>query len=140
MSNDLKFHLFGNETRQLVYKSLDANTMRGRAIAQNIANVMTPGYQRKEVNFEDKIREAMEKRVTGTNTDDAHIPIDKGIDLSKLEPEVYEPIDTTQPGEVNNVDIDIENAKMAENQLQYQFNVRFASFEKYFAAIKGSAN
>jgi len=138
--NTLEDHLFGNETRQLIYKSLDAGAMRGRAISQNIANVMTPGYQRKEVSFEDKIKEAMEKKVSGTTTDDGHIPIGKGIDLSKITPEVYEPNDPTNPGEVNNVDIDIENAKMAENQIQYQFNIRFASFEKYFAAIKGSAN
>lgn len=140
MSNTLKSFLFGSETRQLVYKSLDANAMRGRAIAQNIANVMTPDYQRKEVSFEEKVREAMEKKVSGRTTDDQHMPIDKGVDLSKLTPEVYEPLDPTNPGEVNNVDIDIENAKMAENQIQYQFNIRFAGFDKYMAAIRGSAN
>ena len=123
----------------MVYKSLDATAMRNRAIANNIANVMTPDYKRKEVDFESKVRDAMEKRVTGSLTDDQHIGIDKGIDLSKLTPEVYEPNDPTRPGEVNNVDIDIESAKLAENQIQYQFNIRFAGFDKYFAAIKGSA-
>lgn len=140
MANTLKSFLFGTTTRQLVYKSLDANAMRGRAIAQNIANVMTPGYQRKEVSFEDKVREAMDKKVSGRTTDDQHLPISRGVDLSKLAPEVYEPLDPTNPGEVNNVDIDIEAAKMTENQIQYQFNVRFAGFDKYMAAIRGSAN
>lgn len=139
MSNTLKTHLFGSTTRQLVYKSLDANAMRGRAIAQNIANVMTPGYERKEVSFEEKVRELLDKKVSGTRTDPEHLRIGKGVDVSKLAPEVYIPNDPTLPGEVNNVDIDIENAKLAENQIQYQFNIRFAGFEKYLAAIKGSA-
>lgn len=139
MDNELKSFLFGGTTRQLVYKSLDANAMRGRAISQNLANVMTPGYQRKEVSFEDKVREAMEKKVSGRTTDEQHLPISRGVDLSKLKPEVYEPKDPTNPGEINNVDVDIEAAKMAENQIQYQFNIKFASFEKYLAAIRGSA-
>lgn len=140
MTSGLKSFLFGSETRQLVYKSLDANAMRGRAISQNLANVMTPGYLRKEVQFEEKVREAMDKKVAGRTTDDLHMEIDKGVDLSKIEPEVYEPDDPTNPGEINNVDVDIEAAKMAENQIQYQFNIRFASFEKYIAAIRGSSN
>jgi len=140
MSIDLNKYLFGTDTRQMVYKSLDANAMRSRAISQNIANVMTPGYRRKDVDFEEKIREAMNKKVAGMVTDPAHFSISRGLDLSKVEAEVYEPQDTTMAGEVNNVDIDMENAKMAENQIQYQFNLRFASFDKYFAAIKGTAN
>ena len=139
MDFDLQKYLFGNDTRQLVYKSLDANATRNRAISQNIANVMTPDYKRKEVNFEDQIREAMDKKVAGVTDQDGQIPINRGMDLSKIKPEVYEPNDPTKPGEVNNVDIDIENAKMAENQIQYEFNIRFASFERYFAAIKGSS-
>lgn len=140
MSLGLKSFLFGSTTRQLVYKSLDANAMRARATAQNLANVMTPGYQRKEVSFEEKVRDAMNKKLTGTTTDDQHMDISKGVDLSKLKPEVYEPKDPTNPGEINNVDVDIEAAKMAENQIQYQFNIRFAGFDKYLAAIRGSSN
>ena len=140
MSINLNKYLFGSDTRQMVYKSLDANTIRSRAISQNIANVLTPGYQRKDVDFEAKIREAMNKKISGNTTDPAHFSISRGLDLSKVIPEVYEPQDPTLPGEVNNVDIDMENARMAENQIQYQFNLRFAGFDKYFAAIKGSAN
>lgn len=139
MSLDLKDYLFGGTTRQLVYKSLDTNMTRSRAIANNIANVQTPGYQRKEVSFEDQVKDLLEKKVSGKTTDDQHIPINRGVDLSQLEAQVYEPEDPTLPGEVNNVDIDMENAKLAENHIQYNFNIRFASFEKYMAAIRGSA-
>lgn len=139
MAVELKNYLFGSTTRQLVYKSLDASMVKSRAIAQNIANVSTPGYQRKEVIFEEKVREALEKKISGTTTDPNHLEIGPGVEIAKIQPEVYEPLDPTLPGEINNVDIDLENAKLAENQIAYQFSLRFASFEKYMAAIRGQA-
>ncbi|MCL2282044.1 MAG: flagellar basal body rod protein FlgB [Fibromonadales bacterium] len=131
--------LFKTDTRMLVYKSLDANAMRGRAIAQNIANAQTPGYNRVEVNFEEQVREAMRKQVEGKTTDDQHMEIGRKASLKKVEPYVFRPNDPTNPGEVNNVDIDIENAKMAENQIQHNYNMQFAGFSKIQAAIKGQS-
>ncbi len=129
--------LFNSDTRMLVYKGLDANAMRGRAIAQNIANAQTPGYQRVEVNFEDQVRDAMRKHVTGTKTDENHMDIGRKASIRKIEPYSFRPDDPTNPGEVNNVDIDIEASKMAENQIEYNYNMQFASFGKIQAAIKG---
>lgn len=134
---DVKSHLFGSATRQLLYKSLDANAMRSRAISQNIANAMTPGYERVEVDFEEQVRRAMKIQVDGTRTDDEHLEIGRKASLKRVDAFSYRPYDPTNPGELNNVDIDIENAKMAENQIQYNFNIEFSGFEKYMAAIKG---
>lgn len=134
---DIKNHLFGSATRQLLYKSLDTNAMRSRAISQNIANTMTPGYERVEVNFEEQVRDAMKKQVDGTRTDEDHLELGRTASLKKVEAFTYRPYDPTNPGEINNVDIDIENAKMAENQIQYDFNIEFSGFAKYQAAIKG---
>jgi flagellar basal-body rod protein FlgB len=129
--------LFNTETRMLVYKALDANAMRGRAIAQNIANVQTPGYQRVEVNFEEQVQAAMKKQVTGTKTDENHMDISRKASIKKIEAYSFRSKDPTNPGEVNNVDIDIENAKMAENQIDQSYNMQFASFSKLNSAIKG---
>jgi len=129
--------LFNSDTRMLVYKGLDANAMRGRAIAQNIANAQTPGYQRVEVNFEEQVRDAMRKHVTGTKTDENHLDIGRKASIKKVEAYSFRPDDPTNPGEVNNVDIDIEASKMAENQIEYNYNMQFASFGKIQAAIKG---
>lgn len=41
--------------------ALDGLMMRQQAITANTANVMTPGYQRKEVNFESQLKEIVEK-------------------------------------------------------------------------------
>ncbi len=137
---DIRNYLFGGATRQIVYKSLDAGALRGKAIAQNLANVMTPGYQRKEVNFEDQLKKAMEVKVPGETTQPGHMEIDKGKRLEAIKPFVYEAKDPTLPGEINNVDVDMEAAKMAENQILYNYAIKFAGFDKMNAAIKGQAS
>lgn len=139
MESELRSYLFGRTTRQLVYKGLDAATQRSRAIAQNTANANTPGYQRKEVSFEEQVREAMQKRVDGRRTDEDHLEIGRKAALKKVEPRVYMPNDPTLPGEINNVDIDLEASKMAENQIHYHFLLRFAGFDRMLSAVKGSA-
>jgi len=137
ISTATRDRLFKTNTRMLVYKSLDASAMRGRAIAQNIANAQTPGYNRVEVNFEDQVRAAMRKQVEGRVTDEKHMEIGRKASIKKVEAYAFRPNDPTKPGEVNNVDIDIENAKMAENQIQHNYNMQFAGFSKIQAAIKG---
>ena len=42
-------------------KAADASWIRNEAIANNIANVDTPGYKRQDVNFEEQLRKAMSK-------------------------------------------------------------------------------
>jgi flagellar basal-body rod protein FlgB len=133
----IRNRLFNTETRMLVYKGLDANAMRGRAYAQNIANAQTSGYKRLEVNFEDQVREAMKKQVTGAKTHEDHLDIGRKASIKKVEAYSYQSSDPTNPGEVNNVDIDIEAAKVAENQIEQNYNMQFASFAKFQAAIKG---
>ncbi len=137
ISTPTRNRLFNTETRMLVYKGLDANAMRGRAIAQNIANAQTPGYRRIEVNFEEQVREAMRKHVEGARTKEEHMEIGRKAAIKRVEAYTYRADDPTNPGEVNNVDIDIENAKVAENQIEQNYNMQFASFGKIQAAIKG---
>ena len=47
--------LFQKAGIQLLNKSLKADSLRHEAISGNIANIGTPGYQRKEVVFEEII-------------------------------------------------------------------------------------
>ncbi len=139
ISMDLRNYIFGTTKRQIIYKSLDASAMRGRAIAQNLANVSTPGYRRKEVSFEDRLREVMDIKVKGKTTNEKHIEISQDQSLKKLNPKVYEPQDPTLPGEINNVDIDLEASKMAENQILYQYALKFAGFNKLNNVISGNS-
>lgn len=53
--------LISNRTIDITKLALDGLMERQKAITANTANVMTPGYQRKEVNFENQLREIIEK-------------------------------------------------------------------------------
>lgn len=114
--------LLNNGTQMLLQRSLDVASLRNEVTADNIANVNTPGFKRKEVIFEDKIRNAM----AGNNnysklslTNDRHIQIqDNNVQLG---PEIKTMDDLSYRNDGNNVDIDVESAKMAKNIILYDF-------------------
>jgi len=135
--DNFKIHsyLFETTKRLAVNKSLDAAMLRSKANAMNISNVDVPGYNRKEVAFEEMLRKCLNRKVDGVQTDDKHIEISKKAAMRKLAPEVYVPVDPAQASGANNVDIDIENAKMAENQILYNYGIKFSSFEKLKSSI-----
>ena len=53
--------LITNRTIEITHLGMNGLMDRQHAIASNIANVMTPGYQRKEVAFESQLAEIQEK-------------------------------------------------------------------------------
>lgn len=52
--------LISTRTIDITKLALDGLMMRQKAVTANIANVMTPDYQRKEVSFEGQLREIIE--------------------------------------------------------------------------------
>jgi flagellar basal-body rod protein FlgB len=126
----LKEALFSRTSIPTVAKSLDACMLRGRAIANNLANVNTPGYERIEVAFESRLRDALdEKKITGSADQPDHMLLGKP-DLSQVEAVAYRSKDPVLPGEINNVDVDEEAAKLAENQMLYMFGIKFIQERK----------
>lgn len=96
--------MFG--TTDLLQKALDATVKRSEVITQNIANVDTPGYQRKDVAFDAYLATYLEKN-------------GKTDTRRSIEPKVY--VDrTVNPYRLdgNTVDIDVEMAYLAENQIK----------------------
>lgn len=137
----LKDAVFSRTSIPAVEKSLDAATLRGRAIAANIANASTPGYQRIEVAFESQLRAALDKRIpAGEGEKPGHLPVGRP-DLERVTPVAYRSEDPTKPGEINNVDIDLEMGKLAENQILFNFGVKLIGARKtdIMSAIKGHA-
>ena len=53
--------LITNRTIEITKLGMDGLLDRQQAISSNIANVMTPGYQRKEVAFESQLAEIIER-------------------------------------------------------------------------------
>lgn len=137
----LKDALFSRTSIPAVEKGLDAAALRSRAIASNIANVATPGYRRIEVEFESQLRAALDKRIPkGEGGKPGHLPAGRP-DLEQVMPKAFRSEDPTKPGEINNVDIDMEMGKLAENQVLFNFGVKLIGARKtdIMSAIKGRA-
>ncbi|HPG37986.1 MAG TPA: flagellar basal body rod protein FlgB [bacterium] len=97
---------------------LDGSSARQRAIADNIANVNTPGYKTKDVNFAELLNSTGSgNSVSVLRSDSRHIALtDNGNEqlIEEDKDSLSEPLSG-----INNVDIDKEMVKAAENQLYY---------------------
>lgn len=97
-------------------KAADASWTRESAIANNVANVDTPGYKRQDVNFQDILARELKSSQYST----LQQAVDN-VDLSDLEGEVYTDYESySYRLDGNNVDIDTENVELASEQLRYQ--------------------
>lgn len=131
--------LFNKTNLPVMGSTLDAAMLRTRVIANNIANVNTPGYRRVEVSFEKELKNALDKtRLKGYADNEKHLKLGR-LDLSDVGPKAYKPVDPTLPSGVNNVDIDMEMAKLAETQITYNYAIKFGQgiFKKLNSAIQG---
>ena len=97
-------------------RAADASWTRNEAIANNIANVDTPGYKRQDVNFEEQLRRAMKN--SRYKSIDERVA---NVDLEKLKPITYRDHATVSYRlDGNNVDIDTEQVELASEQIKYQ--------------------
>jgi flagellar basal-body rod protein FlgB len=97
-------------------KAADASWSRETVLANNIANVDTPGYKRQDIDFESTLREELGRC--------KHKSLDAKIDsadLDNLEPSVYTDMSNySYRLDENNVDIDVEEVEYASEQLRYE--------------------
>ena len=99
----------------LLEKAADASWTRYNVIANNIANKDTPGYKRKDVDFEEYLLEEL----TGGSTNSVREMV-ADVDLGNLNATTY--TDNSSYSyrlDGNNVDIDVENVEMASTQIKY---------------------
>jgi len=98
---------------------------RFEAVADNLANVNTPLYKRKEVDFEDALREALGKpsekgQLQLKTTDVKHLTNQgKSAFQETFEPDMETVYDNAYRLDGNNVDPEIEMAKLAETKMAY---------------------
>lgn len=105
---------FSDLTSVTLAKSLDAAGLRHRVIANNIANVETPGFSRSEVSFESRLREAL----TSGQPSDAQSRVES-IEASS-HPDSMSPAGPNG----NNVSIDKEMTDLTKNTLEYEAIIR----------------
>ncbi len=94
----------------LLGAGLAATQMRGKAIANNIANLNTAGYRRYDVKFEELLAEQLDR--TGT------------ADLDKIAPETFQPMTTPVGANGNDVELEREVGQMIKNGAMYQSYMR----------------
>lgn len=107
-------NLFGGTISSLE-KGLSYATLKQKTIAQNIANVDTPNYKAKDVSFKDMLRDAEKTDFSAYKTDSRHYD----FKFSPSTPGVFSYEDFKYRNNGNGVDMDAEQAKMAENTIYY---------------------
>ena len=118
-------------------KAADAANLRNELISNNIANVDTPGYKRKDINFESILQAELggEKNLS-TAVKNAN------RDLNMLDPQVYtDNASLSYRLDGNNVDVATEESYLAENQIKYQALVDLMSqeFSRYKSVLSSSS-
>lgn len=104
-------------------QALNGLSRRQEAIAGNVANVDTPGYRRRDVMFEDALKEMVNgagsaKDLTVTNPGHMSLASSQG---SAAGGESTRPRDVvSERNDANDVSIDEEMLLMVETQLRYQ--------------------
>ena len=113
-------------------KASDASWLRNEIISNNIANVDTPDFKRKDVQFETYLMSA----VAGGDTLDDNI---NNMELDTLNATTYtEYAGLSYRYDGNNVDIDTESAELAKNQIRYY--TLLDSMTQEFSRIKAALN
>lgn len=102
---------------QLLQNGLNAAQLRQQVYANNIANVDTPGFQRQDVVFEDFLQSVLgaDPGREGVGTPSAAA----WTAALQVSPQVVTDRASVVDNNGNNVDIDAEMAKLAQNQIRY---------------------
>jgi len=113
---------FATQQVQLLTRLLDVAALRHDVIAQNVANVNTPGFQTLEVSFESALSEAL----AGTSNEP---PVAK----------VVPGAGGVERADGNNVDIDLELVRLQKNSLYFKIYTQLLTTElaQYRSAISG---
>lgn len=110
-------------------KALNGLWKRNEAINNNISNVNTPGYKKTKVLFEDKLKNELHTNngLKVNTTDFKHMKFigeNRNEDVDIMKDDSYS---TKKDG--NNVNIDVEMAELAKNNMMYNGLVRQVSSE-----------
>ncbi len=95
---------------QTLQAALHAASMRQSAIANNLANIDTPGYRRHEVQFEEMLADAINSG--------------RESDLSRIVPELHRPMDTPVDENGNDVSMEAEVGDLMRNTAMYKTYMR----------------
>ena len=99
-----------NSITALIEAGIRAEGLRQKAIANNVSNLETQGYRRVDVKFEELLAKSLDS--SGS------------VDLTELEPQIYQPKQTPVKSNGNDVSLENEVGAMIRNSLRYQTYIR----------------
>ncbi|HEY3347783.1 MAG TPA: flagellar basal body rod protein FlgB [Nitrospirota bacterium] len=126
-----------DKTFNLLESAMDVRASRHKAIAENIANMDTPGYKSKDIDFAQVLRAKVGEGVSMAATNTKHIQA--GADGSaSLEAHGLQS-DREHGLDGNTVNAEGEMVKLAENTLMYNASAQILSsnFRTLRSAIQG---
>lgn len=118
-----KMHMNG------IAAGLDTASVKNSVIAENIANMDTPGYKSKDIKFFDVMAEELGqgKKLPLERTNEKHIPPSNSpVDIASF---VYQQNNPSVRNDGNDVNIDYEMSQMAENTIRYNMLSEIASHD-----------
>jgi len=125
-----------DSTVSVLAKALDLRAQNQQLIASNIANAETPGFAPSRLDFEAKLRAAIDvKSPSSGPRQERHFPLSS----SRID-DVRGDVITDRSADIgdgNGVSLDDEMVQMAENQIYYQAATQMIS--KKFALLKYAA-
>jgi flagellar basal-body rod protein FlgB len=114
----------GNKNFTLVTKLLDLQAKSQKVIAQNIANVNTPNYKRREFRFEKALHQAL-----GTGEASSYRDVTGWV---------ARPNNTAVRNNGNNVDVEAEMMSMKETEMLYEIYTQV--YNKKSTLVKKAIN
>ncbi|MDR1978707.1 MAG: flagellar basal body rod protein FlgB [Synergistaceae bacterium] len=127
-------------TWKVIEKDLEGLAKRFKATSRNLANSNTPGYERRNISFEEELRDVVNSsgKLRMTTTDSGHIPT-RPYSVSDVTPAEIKIKDEIYRLDKNNVDPEREMAVLAEARMMYGAMSRFAArkLANYRAVIAG---
>ena len=128
-------------TWDVIAKNLEGLARRVEATSQNVANANTPGYVRREVTFEAQLKEVIDgpRRLPMQRNATSHFS-NVAADVSDVTPRERRFANDTYRLDMNNVDPEIEMARLAQSRMSYQAMTRVLSrkIAMYRKAIGGA--
>ena len=96
---------------------------RTQILAENIANVDTPDYKARDIDFNAVLRNTQSENLKMNATHNGHIDLSSGAQ----DPAIQYRIPTQNSADGNTVDMQQEQAAFAENSIRYQTTMNILS-------------
>jgi len=113
-----------NNIVDIIEAGIRAESLRQKTIANNVANLDTPGYRKIDVKFKELLAKALDSS--------------EDVDLSEVEAQIYQPKKTEVKSNGNDVSLEVEVGEMVKNTLHHKTYIRL--LQKKYRQIELAIN